>query len=58
MFSFYSLAYIEEEREKPELLAESPAGRKRIAQESGKAEQQVCPIGFKCNLIYFILKAL
>ncbi|XP_022132862.1 signal recognition particle 54 kDa protein, chloroplastic [Momordica charantia] len=30
-----------EEREKPELLAESPARRKRIAQESGKTEQQV-----------------
>lgn len=30
-----------EEREKPELLAESPERRKRIAQESGKTEQQV-----------------
>lgn len=30
-----------EEREKPELLAESPVRRKRIAQESGKTEQQV-----------------
>ncbi|OWM82534.1 signal recognition particle 54 kDa protein, chloroplastic [Punica granatum] len=30
-----------EEREKPELLAESPAKRKRIAQDSGKTEQQV-----------------
>ncbi|XAR69755.1 Signal-recognition-particle GTPase [Bertholletia excelsa] len=30
-----------EEREKPELLAESPARRKRIAQDSGKTEQQV-----------------
>lgn len=30
-----------EEREKPELLAESPARRKRVAQDSGKAEQQV-----------------
>ncbi|KAL6141732.1 hypothetical protein ACLB2K_060019 [Fragaria x ananassa] len=30
-----------EEREKPELLAESPIRRKRIAQESGKTEQQV-----------------
>ncbi|CAM8933694.1 unnamed protein product [Rhodiola kirilowii] len=30
-----------EEREKPELLAESPARRKRVAQESGKTEQQV-----------------
>ncbi|KAJ0722940.1 putative signal-recognition-particle GTPase [Helianthus annuus] len=30
-----------EEREKPELLAESPARRKRIAKESGKTEQQV-----------------
>ncbi|KAL5740035.1 hypothetical protein ACOSQ2_029215 [Xanthoceras sorbifolium] len=30
-----------EEREKPELLAESPTRRKRIAQESGKTEQQV-----------------
>ncbi|KAI3987359.1 hypothetical protein MKX01_003109 [Papaver californicum] len=30
-----------EEREKPELLAESPALRKRIAKESGKTEQQV-----------------
>lgn len=30
-----------EEREKPELLAESPDRRKRIAKESGKTEQQV-----------------
>ncbi|KAK9921304.1 hypothetical protein M0R45_029821 [Rubus argutus] len=30
-----------EEREKPELLAESPIRRKRVAQESGKTEQQV-----------------
>ncbi|CAI0462278.1 unnamed protein product [Linum tenue] len=30
-----------EEREKPELLAESAVRRKRIAQESGKTEQQV-----------------
>ncbi|OVA06030.1 Signal recognition particle [Macleaya cordata] len=30
-----------EEREKPELLAESPVRRKRIAKESGKTEQQV-----------------
>uniref|UniRef100_A0A803L2V7 signal-recognition-particle GTPase n=1 Tax=Chenopodium quinoa TaxID=63459 RepID=A0A803L2V7_CHEQI len=30
-----------EEREKPELLAESPTRRKRVAQESGKTEQQV-----------------
>ncbi|KAK4759579.1 hypothetical protein SAY87_022710 [Trapa incisa] len=30
-----------EEREKPELLAESPTRRKRIAQNSGKTEQQV-----------------
>lgn len=30
-----------EEREKPELLAESPERRRRIAQESGKTEQQV-----------------
>lgn len=30
-----------EEKEKPELLAESPSRRKRIAQESGKTEQQV-----------------
>ncbi|KAK7858959.1 signal recognition particle subunit SRP54, chloroplastic [Quercus suber] len=30
-----------EEREKPELLAESPVRRKRVAQESGKTEQQV-----------------
>ncbi|KAA8518565.1 hypothetical protein F0562_016039 [Nyssa sinensis] len=30
-----------EEREKPELLAESPARRKRVAQASGKTEQQV-----------------
>ncbi|KAJ0088840.1 hypothetical protein Patl1_32544 [Pistacia atlantica] len=30
-----------EERENPELLAESPTRRKRIAQESGKTEQQV-----------------
>ncbi|KAJ6820637.1 signal recognition particle 54 kDa protein, chloroplastic-like [Iris pallida] len=31
----------DEEREKPELLAESPTRRKRIASESGKTEQQV-----------------
>ncbi|XP_022742986.1 signal recognition particle 54 kDa protein, chloroplastic-like isoform X1 [Durio zibethinus] len=30
-----------EEREKPELLAESPERRKRVAQDSGKTEQQV-----------------
>ncbi|XP_068659238.1 signal recognition particle subunit SRP54, chloroplastic [Aristolochia californica] len=30
-----------EEREKPELLAESPTRRKRVALESGKTEQQV-----------------
>ncbi|KAL2900177.1 Signal recognition particle 54 kDa protein chloroplastic [Bienertia sinuspersici] len=30
-----------EEREKPELLAESPERRKRIAKDSGKTEQQV-----------------
>ncbi|KAH6807464.1 chloroplast signal recognition particle 54 kDa subunit [Perilla frutescens var. frutescens] len=30
-----------EEREKPELLAESPERRKRVAKESGKTEQQV-----------------
>ncbi|KAL5976347.1 hypothetical protein ACLOJK_020678 [Asimina triloba] len=30
-----------EEREKPELLAESPVRRKRVAVESGKTEQQV-----------------
>ncbi|KAJ6743255.1 hypothetical protein OIU85_017242 [Salix viminalis] len=30
-----------EEREKPELLAESPQRRKRVAQASGKTEQQV-----------------
>ncbi|XP_057960787.1 signal recognition particle subunit SRP54, chloroplastic isoform X1 [Malania oleifera] len=30
-----------EEREKPELLAESPTRRKKIAQDSGKTEQQV-----------------
>ncbi|ERN16580.1 hypothetical protein AMTRI_Chr11g96610 [Amborella trichopoda] len=30
-----------EEREKPELLAESPARRKRVAMDSGKTEQQV-----------------
>ncbi|XP_052172427.1 signal recognition particle 54 kDa protein, chloroplastic [Diospyros lotus] len=30
-----------EEREKPELLAESPARRKQIAKDSGKTEQQV-----------------
>ncbi|RYR03879.1 hypothetical protein Ahy_B06g083275 isoform A [Arachis hypogaea] len=30
-----------EEREKPELLAESPVRRKRVAQGSGKTEQQV-----------------
>ncbi|KAL0905465.1 hypothetical protein M5K25_023887 [Dendrobium thyrsiflorum] len=38
-----SMAYIPpaEEREKPELLAESPTRRKRVAAESGKTEQQV-----------------
>ncbi|KAG0485813.1 hypothetical protein HPP92_009892 [Vanilla planifolia] len=30
-----------EEREKPELLAESPTRRRRVATESGKSEQQV-----------------
>ncbi|KAF8397915.1 hypothetical protein HHK36_016840 [Tetracentron sinense] len=30
-----------EEREKPELLAESPMRRKRVAEDSGKTEQQV-----------------
>ncbi|KAI4370174.1 hypothetical protein MLD38_018549 [Melastoma candidum] len=30
-----------EEREQPELLAESPTRRKRVAQDSGKTEQQV-----------------
>ena len=30
-----------EEKEKPELLAESPERRKRIAKDSGKTEQQV-----------------
>lgn len=35
-----------EEREKPELLAESPARRKRVAQDSGKTEQQVRKINF------------
>ncbi|KNA09706.1 hypothetical protein SOVF_151050 [Spinacia oleracea] len=30
-----------EEREKPELLAESPVRRKRVAKDSGKTEQQV-----------------
>ncbi|KAK3043519.1 hypothetical protein RJ639_002098 [Escallonia herrerae] len=30
-----------EEREKPELLAQSPDRRKRVAQDSGKTEQQV-----------------
>ncbi|KAG2313758.1 hypothetical protein Bca52824_025315 [Brassica carinata] len=30
-----------EEREKPELLAESPERRKRVAEDSGKTEQQV-----------------
>ncbi|RWR82320.1 signal recognition particle protein, chloroplastic [Cinnamomum micranthum f. kanehirae] len=33
-----------EEREKPELLAESPARRKRVATESGKTEQQVSQV--------------
>ncbi|KAL5545821.1 hypothetical protein UlMin_005508 [Ulmus minor] len=33
-----------EEREKPELLAESPERRKRVAKESGKTEQQVSQI--------------
>lgn len=39
-----------EEREKPELLAESPTRRKRIAQESGKTEQQVHPVLFSIVL--------
>lgn len=38
---FCILVVFSEEREQPELLAESPARRKRIAQESGKTEQQV-----------------
>ncbi|KAM7262422.1 hypothetical protein ACFE04_000105 [Oxalis oulophora] len=33
-----------EEREKPELLAESPERRKRVAQASGKTEQQVSQV--------------
>ncbi|XP_030548543.2 signal recognition particle 54 kDa protein, chloroplastic isoform X1 [Rhodamnia argentea] len=33
-----------EEREKPELLAESLARRKRVAQDSGKTEQQVSQV--------------
>ncbi|CAA6660671.1 unnamed protein product [Spirodela intermedia] len=33
-----------EEREKPELLAESPARRKRVATESGKPEKQVAQL--------------
>ncbi|GKV31824.1 hypothetical protein SLEP1_g40487 [Rubroshorea leprosula] len=33
-----------EEREKPELLAESPVRRKRVAQDSGKTEQQVSQV--------------
>ncbi|KAI3419555.1 SRP54 domain-containing protein [Psidium guajava] len=33
-----------EEREKPELLAESQARRKRVAQDSGKTEQQVSQV--------------
>ncbi|KAF2307643.1 hypothetical protein GH714_030545 [Hevea brasiliensis] len=38
--AIFFLLYIEE-REKPELLAESPDRRKRVAQDSGKTEQQV-----------------
>ena len=51
LFSFYSffpfhcliLVWLgwAEEKEKPELLAESPERRKRIAKDSGKTEQQV-----------------
>lgn len=46
IFSYYfllaELAFqFAEEKENPELLAESPFRRKRIAQESGKTEQQV-----------------
>lgn len=41
--NYLHLTYVlySEEREKPELLAESPARRKRVAQDSGKTEQQV-----------------
>lgn len=44
-----------EERERPELLAESPERRKRVAKDSGKTEQQVGSqsdlrlISFKCQ---------
>lgn len=36
-----SFILFSEEREKPELLAESPDRRRRIAKDSGKTEQQV-----------------
>lgn len=35
-----------DEREKPELLAESRERRRRVAKESGKTEQQVCVLLF------------
>lgn len=44
------LSSIVEEREKPELLAESPARRKRIAQDSGRTEQQVRPPFYHLDL--------
>lgn len=37
----YKLPFATEEREQPELLAESPDRRKRVAQDSGKTEEQV-----------------
>jgi len=42
-----------EEREKPELLAESPSRRKRVALDSGKTEQQVSRINFLSNFYLF-----
>ena len=38
---FVNSSWSTEEREKPELLAESPARRKRVATESGRTEKQV-----------------
>ncbi|KAE9445782.1 hypothetical protein C3L33_22316, partial [Rhododendron williamsianum] len=44
-----------EEREKPELLAESPVRRKRVAQDSGKTEQQVCKVTRYCLVVAVVL---
>jgi hypothetical protein len=46
-----------EEREKPELLAQSPIKRKRVAKDSGKTEQQV-RMNFLSNFSFLCLSDL